>query len=456
MFTNRRVGALCIALLIFLFHVTTGKAQGQAVVAEVSPATIAVPGAQTRFLENVAPDLPRLRLDALLQEVQNNPTLRAAFLEAEALKTKEVQVSALPDPMVMGTYQPIPILTARGAQRSQWRVEQQVPFPGKLGLQGDIASLSAEVTGFEAATFEEELRLQLKQAYYELYRLQEQRLLIEDFQARLLTFEESAATQYAVGTGMQQAILKAQLEKNTLAQRLLELQARRRTATETVARLINQPIEGDFEVQVEPPDLVASDMESLLNIAWRERPEVEALAAAEARADRQIALAQKQFLPDFGVNLTYFDMAASDVMPTATGRDALALGVSVKVPLQRGRLHAQHEEARVRAAQVAARQEALATSFETQIADLVSQLQQENEQLALYRNLLIPQAETTREATLSAYTTGRTDFLNLLDTERMLFTLQMGYEDALARYLKAAAGLERALGITSLEEISQP
>ncbi len=28
----------------------------------------------------------------------------------------------------------------------------------------------------------------------------------------------------------------------------------------------------------------------------------------------------------------------------------------------------------------------------------------------------------------------------------------MGYEDALARYLKAAAGLERALGVSNLSE----
>jgi outer membrane protein TolC len=354
--------------------------------------------------------------------------------------------------MVMGTYQPFPVLTARGAQRSQWRVEQQVPFPGKLGLQGDIAGLSAEVAEHEAATFEEDLLFQVKQAYYELYRLQEQALLVEDFQERLLAFEDVAATQYEVGTGMQQAILKAQLEKNTLSQRLIDLAERRQTAIETLARLINQPIEGDFEVRVAPPALLTTDTERLVEIAQQRRPEVDALAAAETRVQKQIALAQKQFLPDFGLNLTYFDMAASDVMPTATGRDALALGVSVKVPLQRGRLRAQLEEAKVRAAQVTARQEALTTSFQTQIADLVSQLHREAEQLTLYQGLLIPQAETTLEATLSAYTTARTDFLNLLDTERMLFTLKVGYADALARYLKAAAGLERALGIDTLAD----
>ena len=191
----------------------------------------------------------------------------------------------------------------------------------------------------------------------------------------------------------------------------------------------------------------------LLKIAFKERPEVDALDAAARRADTQIALARKQFLPDFGLNVTYFDVGSADVPPTATGRDALAIGVSIKIPLQRGRLRARLEEARVRRAQVEARQEALETSFQTQIADLVSRLRQEAQQLALFQEGLIPQAETTLQATLSAYTTGRTDFLDLLDAERMLFSLGTGYEDTLARYLKMTAALERALGVTSLADL---
>ena len=66
---------------------------------------------------------------------------------------------------------------------------------------------------------------------------------------------------------------------------------------------------------------------------------------------------------------------------------------------------------------------------------------------------LSPQAETTLQATLSAYTTDRTDFLDLLDAERMLFSLETGYEDTFARYLKITAALERALGVRSLADL---
>lgn len=399
-------------------------------------------------------DLPILRLDDLLNDVRvDNPSLRAFYLEAEALQTRRRQVSALPDPMVMGTYQPFPLMTARGSQRSQWRVEQTIPYPGKLSLQGDIAGLGAEVAGFEARTFEQDLVVQTKQLYFDLYRIQEQTALVRDFQDRLAEFERIAATQYEVGTGAQQAILKAQVEKNTLAQRLIELSERRKTVLESLSRVTNRPLPADAQLEASLPEAVLPAEQWLADVARAMRPEVDALAAAERRAQKQVELGHKQFLPDFGVNVTYFDLAASDGMPTATGRDALAIGVSVKVPLQRDRVRAQIEEAQARTAQVRSRQEALETSFSTQIADLTNQLRQEADQIALYRDVLLPQAETNVEATLSAYTTGRTDFLNLLDSERMLFQLRMGYEDAYVRYLKAASSLERTLGIESLMEL---
>ena len=397
-----------------------------------------------------------LSLDDLLTEVRvNNPSLRVSRLEAEAQATRSRQVSVLPDPSVTIGYQPYPLLTARGAQRSQWRIEQMAPYPGKLSLQGAIADLSAEVTGFEADTFEEDLLFETKQAYYELYRVQQQEQLILAFRDRLESFEEAAAAQYEVGTGMQQAILKAQLEKNTLARVQLELAERRRTAAETLARLLNRPTSDAFMagIRVEAPPIPRLDKAALLEIALRERPEADALDAAARRADARIALARKQFMPDFGLNITWFDIGSADTPPTATGRDAVAIGATINVPIRRGSLRARLEEARVRRIQIEARREALETSFRTQIADLVSRLRGEAQQLALYREALIPQAETTLQATLGAYTTGRTDFLDLLDAERMLFSLRTGYEDTYARYLKTTAALERALGIRSLADI---
>lgn len=399
-------------------------------------------------------DTTALHLDDLLRDVRRaNPSLRGARLAAEALGARQDQVSALPDPMAGITYQPYPMLTARGAQRSQWQLQQRIPFPGKRRLQGEIAGLRAEAAASEADALARDLEAAVKAAYYELYRIQEQVRLVRQFQEELEEFEEAAATQYEVGTGTQQAILKAQVERGRLDVRLDRLGEERRSARQVLARLLDRPdLEGlTGEVRVAPPTTV--EAEDLVAVALENRPEVEALRQTQERAGRQEALARRASWPDLTVGVSYTDIRATDLMPTMTGRDALAVSVGIQMPLWRGKQRAQVEEARLEERRAEAHLDALRLAIRTQIDDLQGRLRQQQKQLTRLQETLIPQAETAREAALSAYSADRTDFLNLLDAERTLFQLQMDYEATYARHLKTVASLERALGVTSLGEM---
>ena len=399
-----------------------------------------------------APDTTRLALDALLAEVEAaNPTLQAARLQAAALAEVGEQVGALPDPRVSATVFPYPVLTARGAQRSQWRVEQTVPWPGTLGLRERAADLAAEAAGYEADALALDLAFQVRQAYYALYRIQRTDALVRTFQQRLGAFSEAAAVRYEVGRGPQGAILQVQLAAERLRERLLDLDRRRETALRTLARLTDQPdLLGAAAVELAPPPLPIQD-DALLDLALRLRPEVRALEAAEAQADAEVALAQRAFYPELGVAVTYTDVADREVPATADGRDALGVMVSARIPLQRGRLRARLDEARLRQAQVEARQEALQTEIATRLDELRYTAEREAETLRLFQDRLLPQAATTVESVLAAYTTGQANYLALLDAERARFELQLGYEDALGRTLDAMAALERALGTASLD-----
>ncbi|MCH8874024.1 TolC family protein, partial [candidate division KSB1 bacterium] len=59
---------------------------------------------------------------------------------------------------------------------------------------------------------------------------------------------------------------------------------------------------------------------------------------------------------------------------------------------------------------------------------------------------LLVQAESSRESAMASYGTGKLDFLNLLDAERMLLNLNLGYRKEQANYQKQLAALERAVG----------
>ncbi len=401
-----------------------------------------------------APDPPTLRLGDLLAEVEAaNPTLRAARLEAAARAQVGAQVGALPDPTVAVTAFPYPLVTALGAQRTQWRVEQMIPWPGTLALRERAADLGAEVAGYEADALALDLALQVKRAYYTLYQIQRTDALVRSFRARLDAFTEAAAVRYEVGRGPQGAVLQVGLEEERLRARLLDLDARREAALQTLARLTDRPglVLADT-VALDPPLLPTADA-VLAEVALRLRPEVQALDTAAERAEAEVALARKAFYPDLGVGVTYFDVTDRAMPPTADGTDALAVMVSAKIPLQRGRLHARLEEARLRQAQVEARQDALDTAIATELADLAYAARREAETLALFRDRLVPQAQATVESVLAAYTTGEADYAAFLDAERTRFQVQLGLEESLGRYLDATARFERALGGAALADL---
>jgi len=414
---------------------------------------IAPSQARTQTPLETQPDTLLRLTDLLIELGTSNPELLASRLETQELSLQSDRVSTLPDPSIRAMYQPAPVLTARGAQRSQWSIEQAIPYPGKLKLKGSIAYHTAQIKGFETEAFEKDLHLQVKEAYFTIYRIQQQRAHILAFIERLNSFESISTTRYEVGAGIQQDILKTQLERNALSLLLLELSSQRHAASQTLSRLLNRPLPTTFTVTVDSVDQLSLDAIHLFDQASTLRPEVHALEIASERADDQLALALKQSRPDFKIGLTYFDIAKADVPITATGRDAFGIGATVQIPLHRRPRRAQVEQARLQRRQIEARQEALFTSITTDIQDLVYQLSERARQLELLEQSLIPQSEITLQATLGSYSTGATHFLDLLDSERTLFSHRMHYEDTYTQYLLLIATLERALGVDSLSDL---
>lgn len=394
-----------------------------------------------------------ITLEEVIEQIESaNPALRAARLEADALGRVPDQVSAWPDPSISVGYQPFPILTAHGAQRSQWTIEQIIPYPGKLGLREDIAGLDARAVVHESEALLEDLILQAKEAYYDLYRLGHLEALIDNFEAELQQFEEAVAIRYEVGSGQQQALLKAQLERNQLTQRLHHVEGARRRAAATLARLTNDPEGPDYYLAADPtpPNAVGLEPTRLTEVALAQRPEIAALEAAAEQADREIDLARMDGYPDVGLRITYFDIAGRDVPASAGGRDALAIGASVRIPLQRSRIRASVDEARLHRSRIEAQQEALRAHYRTQIDELVAAIEHESRSIDEFDSILLPQAASMVEAATNAYSTGSASFLDLLDAERTLFSLRTGYIDAVNRLLVASAHLERTLGVRAL------
>lgn len=390
-----------------------------------------------------------LRLEAVLNAVSAaNPVLEAARLDARALARRGDQAGALPDPTASVMVAPYPVYSARGTLRSQWRVEQPFPWPGTLGLRRDAAGAAAEGARYRSEATGLDLARAATLAFADLYQTQEAAAVVRTFGQRLDAFTEAAAVRYEVGRGSQGAVLQVQLERQRLAERLLDLERRRASAVQMLARLLDRPdLTVPGRVVVATPGLPDADA---LGAALARRPEVAVADAAVAEAEADVALAEKAFYPDLGVGVVYTDVGDASIPMSADGRDAFGIMASVRVPLGRGRLRARLDEARLRQQATEARRRAAATNVQTEVADALSDARRAAETVALYENVLLPQSAVTVESVLSGYTTGAVDVLAFLDAERSRFQVQLGYVDALARRLAAAADLTRALGTPTL------
>jgi outer membrane protein TolC len=398
------------------------------------------------------PAAPSLRLDSLLAAAaRGNPSLQAARLRAAARAERGAQAGALSDPTVGGTAFPFPIVTARGEQRTQWRVQQSFPFPGTRSLRREVADLGADVARADAAALAQTLALRIRRAYYTLGRVQAHERAIRRFRADLEQFEQVAIAQYEVGEEGQSAVLKAQIERQRLTTRLEALAAERQSALQTLARLTGQEALAQRDPQVTvgalpEPETGAPDQ------ALARRPEADRLRRRIEQSEREIDLAKKEQWPDVTVGAQYVDIAAADLTPTMTGRDALALSVGVKVPLWRGKQEANIREAQLERRRAETQLADFRLEVRTRLADLRQQVERQRRQLTLLDETLLPKAETALETTLSGYRTGQADFLALLDAERTLFQLRLQRASVYTRLLTTQAEWERVAGRVGLSD----
>jgi len=388
-------------------------------------------------------------LNALLTEaLENNGSLNAKRLRAKASWEIPARVSSLPDPVFGVGYQPYPIYTARGAQRVQLQLEQDIPFPGKLGLQEKIAEYSAMMAEYDVGVAARLLIYQVKASYYELYRLQQQSLLIEAFRSQLSDLVASSTARYKVGHGSQQDILKAQLERNQLDEYDEDLIRQTSTETEVLARLLNRRDGAGLLSKTYSVDRAATTIfeAGIDSSAKQNRPELLSRKTAIQQSEKQVELAEKMLWPDFTIGVHYFDIASSDLTPTMTGANALGVQLKLSIPLWRDGLKAGVTESQLLHQEKEALLRDVEIEISTQINAAWGQLKSEQRTLQIYENTLIPQAETTLQASLNAYASDQADFLDLLDAERTIFGMRMAHIETVARMHQYVAALTWALG----------
>jgi cobalt-zinc-cadmium efflux system outer membrane protein len=408
------------------------------------------PSSLTRAQEAPPPGQPVKLADLLAEAERSNPQIQAARHGWDSAKQVPTQVSTLPDPQFVlqqvsvGSPRPFAGYTNSDFAYVGLGISQDLPYPGKLRLRGEIAKKDADVTQQKYESVRRAILAEVKMAYFKLgYLAKRQAILAGDGQL-LQQVEQSAESRYRNGMGNQQEVLQAQLERTKLLREITMNQLEAGKVQAEIKQLLNRTQSSPDIETIELSETTASyTYDQLLTAANANNPEIAGAQKMVEKQGLQVNLAKKDFYPDF--NLQYMWQRTDP----AQFRAYYQVTLGVRIPIYRGRKQ-QPELAQAEADQSRAKSE-----HEAQTQQIAFELRQQflaveksAELLKIYREGLIPQARAELQSGMAAYQSNRQDFQALLASFLDVLKLDEEYWQTISEHEIALAQIEAATGLS--------
>jgi outer membrane protein, heavy metal efflux system len=387
---------------------------------------------------------PEFVLGAFVQEVlDRNRSLQAMVATWRAASERYPQAIALDDPMFNSMTAPASWRSSDVTPAYVLGGSQKIPWMGKRKLRGQVAKNEANAAYMDVA----EARLQLVQtaqiAFFEYYLVNRQLELNASNRQSLGEFRDTARRQYEANLVMQQDILQADVELADLARRQVELERMKRVAIARINTLMHLP--PDYPVAPPPASLpmalTPAPVELLRGTALQRRPDLAAIGA-RLNADRtSLALAYKEFLPDFEVMGRYDSFWQPD-----SQRDLRTqVGVNMNVPIYLEKRRAAAREAMFKLSQRQAEYQQRIDDINNEVQSAYERVVEMRQVVDLYANRTLPAARQNVESARADYVAGKGDFLRLVSAQRQSIELREKHQEAIAEFHSRWADLERAV-----------
>jgi outer membrane protein TolC len=295
-----------------------------------------------------------------------------------------------------------------------------------------------------------EVLSKLKSTYVELWFIQQNIAIAQENSRLMKQFLSIAQTKYTTGQVPQQDLLKAQVEIAMIGNEQISLRQKELSMKAMLMSLLNRDSKDTISVVMMPSEVSFSmDLDPLLSFALRNRPMnvKDSLMIDESKT--MLSMARQEYLPDFKFGIERM----TEPMGPFTGWSVSA-GVTLPfAPWTLGKASARIDEADAAIIKSNASYTATRNMVASNIKDLYYKASGAKQQLDVYNSEILPQAKQSVQASLTAYQTGTTDFLMLIDAYRTLVNLSKEYFMTRMQFEQAIAELEREVGIQNLSDL---
>ncbi|HOD82980.1 MAG: Cobalt-zinc-cadmium resistance protein CzcC precursor [Planctomycetes bacterium ADurb.Bin126] len=387
--------------------------------------------------------------DYLRYAALHSPELESAFDAWKAALQRIPQVRALPDPRFTYRHYIHEVETRVGPQKNSYELAQTFPWLGKLNLRGDVAAEEARAAFHRFEAVRLRLFFRVHKAYDEYYYLRRAIQITEQNIELLNQGEAIGRRRYTVGAGSHPDVIRAQVEQGKLADRLTTLQKMRAPIVARLNAAMNRSVGAELPWPAQMPVAVGDwTSQQLVKWAGEANPEAQALDRQIAARRKGVALARKEYFPDVtvGTNLIETGSARGAMRPSDSGQDALIAMVSVNIPIWWNKIQAGIREARWLHHKARMDKAAFLNTLSADLETALFEFQDAGRKVSLYRDTLLPKAEQALQATNAAYSTGKANFQDFLDAQRVLLEFQLSFERSLVDRAQRMAELEMLVG----------
>lgn len=309
----------------------------------------------------------------LKEAATKNPGLKAKHSLYLAALEKVPQAGSLPDPEVQFSFFITPMALVQGSQIADFRVMQMSPWFGTLNAARDEASKMALARYEEMANYRNELFMQVKSSWYQVYRTKKEIEVSNKNLALLHSLERMALVRFkasgrpvssgpeqieggmpdsqekAMGAGTQGGmidLLRIQIEIGSLENRLAMLNDELKSRT--IRFNINLAREPLTEVFVCDSLMEAPAPDSLTLLADRiaNNPMIRMYEAEKEANEARISMVTRMGYPMVGAGLNYsLIQKRPDAVSTMNGQDMVMPMLSATLPVYRKKYNAMRREA---------------------------------------------------------------------------------------------------------------
>jgi outer membrane protein TolC len=399
----------------------------------------------------LAQEKPKLELNELIDEaLENNLELKAQSYQIEVAEAKVPQAKSLDNPELTFRLMEMQGLKPNEAMWANVELMQMFPFPGKLSSMGQAADIAARRSRQEYNEKSVEVIMRVKSAFYELWYIQKALVFNDENKKLLQQFIDIARLQYSVGKVTIQDLLKAQVELTKFENDRLTLEQKETGMLAMLAQLLNRNI-SEFVGQTSAPDTIQFnvDISQVQEAALKRCSRLRSDSLMVEQDREMLHLAKLEYLPDFKLGVEY-------VTSPMTGFRGWSLAAGVSLPFSfwtLGKANARLDEATASIKKSTAMYNDERNMLLSRVKDFYTKAVSLKRQYDLYRESILPQSEQALSATLTNYQTGRTDFLMLIDSYRMLVMFKMEFLMKRMEFEQTLADLEKEIGCRDIEDI---